>query len=121
MEEPARESGVIPAFDSRMIDQQIGEIVRRLVGALSPQAIYLFGSHAYGTPTEASDVDIMVVLPGPVPPVSVCYGRGHASLRGLLVPVELHFASAAGFHRRRNVTGSLEHEIARRGRLLYAT
>ena len=28
-----------------------------------PQKIILFGSHAYGQPTEDSDVDLMVVMP----------------------------------------------------------
>ena len=28
-----------------------------------PQQIILFGSHAYGRPTEDSDVDLMVVMP----------------------------------------------------------
>lgn len=112
--------GATPQQTQRVADETLAEIVRRLVAELSPRAIYLFGSQARGTPTDQSDVDIMVVLPRPVPPVSVCYGRGHASLRGLFLPVELHFASAAMFDRRRQVHGSLEHEIAERGRLLYA-
>jgi len=99
--------------------ERLAEITRRLVAALAPRAIYLFGSQVYGTPTDASDIDLLVVLPGPVPPVSVCYGRGHASLRGLLLPVELHFASAAGFAARRHVQGTLEAEAAQKGRLLY--
>ena len=28
-----------------------------------PEKIILFGSHAYGEPTEDSDVDLMVVMP----------------------------------------------------------
>lgn len=112
MLEAGRQSG-------RLTSEESNELVRRLREALSPRAIYLFGSHAYGTPTEASDVDVLVVLPGPVPPVSVCYGRGHASLRGLFLSIELHFASAAGFEARRDVPGTLEAEAAQKGRLLY--
>jgi uncharacterized protein len=100
-------------------DEQLAVIANRLVAALTPRAIYLFGSQAYGSPTQDSDVDLLVVLNGPVPPVSVCYGRGHASLRGLCLPVELHFASAAGFETRRQAVGSLEAEAAQKGRLLY--
>jgi predicted nucleotidyltransferase len=104
-----------------LTDEKLELIVRRLVKALSPRRIYLFGSHAYGTPGPDSDVDLMVVVRGEVPPVSVCYRKGHASLRGLFVPVELHFASEEGFERRRQAKGSLEHEIAERGRLTYAS
>lgn len=31
--------------------------------AFKPRKIILFGSYAYGTPTEDSDVDVMVVMP----------------------------------------------------------
>lgn len=31
--------------------------------AFHPRKIILFGSYAYGTPTEDSDVDVMVVMP----------------------------------------------------------
>lgn len=100
--------------------EQLDEIVRRLVAALAPRRIYLFGSQAYGQPHQESDIDVMVVLPGSVPPVSVCYRQGCACLRGMSLPVELHFASLHGFDRRRTVRGSLEHEIAQRGTLVYA-
>ncbi len=96
-------------------EEILQEIVRRLVQALRPVQVYLFGSQVYGTPGESSDVDLMIVLPGPVPPVSECYRKGHASLRGLRVPVELHFASAARFERRRTVAHSLEREVIERG------
>ena len=36
------------------------EIVKRLK-PLSPEKIILFGSYAYGTPTEDSDLDIMII------------------------------------------------------------
>jgi len=32
--------------------------------AFHPRRIVLFGSHAYGEPTEDSDVDLLVVMPG---------------------------------------------------------
>jgi predicted nucleotidyltransferase len=36
--------------------------VERLKAEFQPEEIYLFGSHAWGTPTDDSDVDLMVVL-----------------------------------------------------------
>ena len=41
------------------IQQVSDEIARRF----QPERIILFGSYAYGTPTEDSDVDLLVVLP----------------------------------------------------------
>jgi uncharacterized protein len=38
-------------------------IAQRLSAALHPDAIYLFGSHARGNPSEDSDLDFMVIVP----------------------------------------------------------
>ena len=45
--------------DAQRIQQVSDEIVRRF----RPERIILFGSYAYGTPTETSDVDLLVVMP----------------------------------------------------------
>ena len=42
-------------------EEQIQEIVRRIVAGYQPDRIILFGSYAYGTPTEDSDVDLLVI------------------------------------------------------------
>jgi predicted nucleotidyltransferase len=36
--------------------------VERLVSALKPERIILFGSYAYGNPTHDSDVDLLVIM-----------------------------------------------------------
>jgi len=40
------------------------EVVRRIVHAVDPDKIVLFGSHAEGNPREYSDLDLLVVRPG---------------------------------------------------------
>lgn len=45
-------------------EEQIQEIVRRIVAGYAPDRIILFGSYAYGTPTEDSDVDLLVIKAG---------------------------------------------------------
>jgi len=42
------------------IDVLIPQIVKRLL-PLKPDKIVLFGSHAYGTPTEESDIDLFLI------------------------------------------------------------
>ena len=44
---------------SSQIRQVSDEIVRRF----QPECIILFGFYAYGTPTEDSDVDLLVIMP----------------------------------------------------------
>ncbi len=41
----------------------LDEIVRRLVDGLNPEKIILFGSHAYVSPNENSDIDLLIVIP----------------------------------------------------------
>ena len=39
----------------------IEDIVKKIVAGYSPQKIILFGSFAYGTPAEDSDVDLLII------------------------------------------------------------
>ena len=39
------------------------ELSRQIAEAYAPEKIILFGSHAYGTPREDSDVDLLVIMP----------------------------------------------------------
>ena len=45
--------------------QEIQLICDDIVREFSPLQVTLFGSYAYGTPTEISDVDLLVVMPVP--------------------------------------------------------
>ena len=42
---------------------QVEELSRRIAEEFNPERIILFGSHAYGTPKEYSDVDLLVIMP----------------------------------------------------------
>ena len=41
--------------------ETIAEIKRRLIEQFRPQAIILFGSHAWGQPREDSDIDLLIL------------------------------------------------------------
>lgn len=45
----------------------IQNLADRIATAFHPQKILLFGSYAYGSPAEGSDVDLMVIMPLEVP------------------------------------------------------
>jgi predicted nucleotidyltransferase len=44
---------------------EINEWCRRVVREFRPERIFLFGSFAAGTPTDDSDVDVLIVMPLP--------------------------------------------------------
>ena len=63
------------------------EIVRRVVEAVAPQKIVLFGSRARGDHRPDSDIDLLVINESTVPR-SQRTVRIHAALRGLPIEVD---------------------------------
>ncbi|MEO5368808.1 MAG: HEPN domain-containing protein [Magnetococcus sp. DMHC-1] len=47
--------------------ETIAEIARTIAERFDPERIVLFGSHAHGTPTPDSDLDLLVVMPTDLP------------------------------------------------------
>jgi predicted nucleotidyltransferase len=55
-------AGVQPPGFAPVTRRALDEIVQRIVTNLHPEKIILFGSYGYGTPTEDSDVDLLVIM-----------------------------------------------------------
>jgi len=59
--------GVIKNFrikgGDKKVRQYIKDLCEQIVRVADPQKIILFGSYAYGKPTEDSDIDLLVVMP----------------------------------------------------------
>jgi predicted nucleotidyltransferase len=95
------------------------EITRRLVAEFQPEQIILFGSHAWGTPDEDSDVDLLVIVAeSDLRPIQRDV-QAHLSLSGLGVPKDILVKTRAEVERFRQVYASLEAEILERGKVLY--
>lgn len=60
---------VTPTGFSKPVAEALPEVVRRIIQALQPEKIVLFGSYADGTPTSDSDVDLLVVMETAAPSV----------------------------------------------------
>src|SRR5262245_51504996 len=63
-------------------DAALGEVIHRLVEALDPVAIYLFGSRARGTARPDSDFDLLVVTRPEDGEAGYDYARAYAPLVG---------------------------------------
>lgn len=98
----------------------IDEIVRRLVEALQPQEIYLFGSHAYGEPGRHSDLDFLVVVGDDAGDLHDLAGRGHSAMRGLRVGVDILVYHRGEMDKWSPVRCSLPHTVVKKGKRLYA-
>ena len=106
----------------RTIDQELlDETVRRIVAALQPEAIYLYGSHAYGQPHQDSDVDLFVVVKDSVLPPHRRAVAAYRALRGLFLPAEVKVATRAEFERQARWRSSIERIVLDKGKVLYET
>ena len=100
--------------------EQLDTAVRRLVAALRPERIYLFGSRARGDADQDSDFDLLVVVPEVVGSPYRLHQRAHDVLWGLGAPVDVLVVSRERFERQRGVAASLPATVEREGHLLYA-
>jgi len=97
----------------------LDKAIKRIVAALNPEVIYLYGSHAYGQPHEDSDVDLLVVVQDSSLPPHKRAIEAYRSLRGLFFPAEIKVVTRAEFERRSQWLSSLERTVKERGKLLY--
>jgi len=93
--------------------------VERLKAEFQPEEIYLFGSHAWGTPTEDSDVDLMVIVPQSEERAIRRMQRAHRCLGDLDMSKDVFIQTRAEFDRYRHLRASIQHQILNRGRKLY--
>lgn len=101
-------------------DPRLQETVRRLVAALAPERIYLFGSRARGEATEDSDYDVLVVVPHSELPAHRRDQRAYRALRGIGVAKDVLVWTRDEFESRSGVASSLPATVLREGRLLHA-
>ena len=102
-----------------LTQELLDEIVRRLVDALHPVGIYLFGSHAGGEPNKDSDVDLLVVVNETGLSNRQLARRGRKSLWGLCIPVDVVVCTVGQMEKWSQVSCNLYHTVAEEGRLVY--
>lgn len=93
--------------------------VDRLVDALSPKAVYLYGSYARGTEGPDSDIDLLVVVDADDGALRALSIEGYRALVGLGVPIELKVVTSEEFDRRSTWRSSVERAVREEGVVLY--
>jgi hypothetical protein len=99
--------------------QALDEVVSRLVKALNPVAIYLFGSRARGTARPDSDFDLIVVTRPEEGEAGYDYGRAYAPLAGRGIACDVLPVSAPDFLEDMDDPTSLCFEAAHHGIKVY--
>lgn len=95
------------------------EMTDRLVATLHPEQVILFGSHAWGTPGEGSDVDLYVIVSESSERPLQRVRRARACLGDIAVAKDILVRTRAEVEKYRLVYASLESQVLERGRVLY--
>ena len=100
-------------------DSLIQTATQKLVAEFHPEQIWLFGSHAWGTPTEDSDVDLMVIVPSSDERSIKRMQRAHSCFRGIGFAKDVLVPTRAQVDRYKHLRASLFHQVLAKGRKLY--
>jgi len=104
-----------------MIEREtIDEVKNRLVKTYDPLKIYLFGSYAWGSPSEDSDLDLLVVVDSSEERFCQRVRPGQRALFGLCIPKDIIVYTGAEFEKYAQDVTTLSYKIANEGELLYA-
>ena len=104
---------------NNLIQEQIQEMVNRIVARFHPEKIILFGSHARGNAAADSDVDLLVIMSVSGSKREKMIEIGLA-LHDIPLPKDIIVTSPDEFEWRKEVAGTIERPAAKEGKLLYA-
>ncbi|MBX9831234.1 nucleotidyltransferase domain-containing protein [Candidatus Babeliales bacterium] len=98
----------------------IDEAIKRLVKAYDPLEIYLYGDYAWGTPTEDSHLDLLIVIKSSD---EEAYKRGYLAfeaLLGLKIPKNIIVFTQEEFEKYSQDKLSDFYKIKTKGKIAYA-
>ena len=102
-----------------MSDEQLRELVERIVKAVHPLRVVLFGSTARGEVGPESDVDVLVVMPEGAHRLNTAQAV-YRNLAGVKVAVDVVVATEGDMRDYKDSPGLIYREALRDGRVLYA-
>jgi uncharacterized protein len=105
--------------DSPLVNRLIFDITDRLVKEFNPENIFLFGSHAWGTPNADSDLDLLVILSSSDISSTKRSTLAYRCLRDIPYPLDILVKTREEVEKFAQVPQSLEHQILLKGRCLY--
>lgn len=100
--------------------ETIEEVKNRLIKTYDPIAIYIFGSYAWGSPSEDSDLDLLVIVDkSDERPIKRSI-EGYKALWGLGISKDIIVYTKSEFESGAKKEMSLSHKIKSRGKVIYA-
>ena len=103
---------------AQVTEEDIQEMVRRIVAAANPVKVILFGSRARGGGRRGSDVDLLVIERDPVAQRQESV-RLRRLLRDFKVPIDIVVIGQSFAERYWDIPGSVLYPAFREGKILY--
>jgi len=99
--------------------EKINIIKESILKNVPAKYIYLFGSYAYGKPTDKSDIDVYIVVPDGIANITEIYTKIMVDLsikKIFFVDLLLNRESVFNIRRTENI---LEETICQKGKIIY--
>lgn len=97
---------------------QIGEIIERIKKQMHPRKVVLFGSYAQGTPTDDSDIDLLVVAETDLPPAKR-YSTIRSKLDAFPASFDIIVKTPAEYQKQRSIVNTIVYFADTKGKVLY--
>ena len=115
---PGGWDGKSKAMTEEEIKAEIENINRRIVAKYRPEKIVLFGSAASARPGTAKDIDLCVIKEN-FADKSAEFVKIRKILGATLMPLDILIFSGSEYDRRKNIWGTVQYEIDKKGKVLY--
>ena len=102
----------------RITEQLIEEIKDRIVRAVQPENIIVFGSYAYGTPSKESDLDLLVIMPSDEPMHSRVT-KIRKLVRDIHIPKDIIVYTPQEVEKWKDASAAFITTIIRKGKVIY--
>lgn len=105
-------------MDNIITEQQIEEIIKKIVEGYKPQKIILFGSYITGKPTEDSDIDLLIIKNTSDSP-----RKRRKKVARILwksgIPKDVFVYTEKEFTQYKDIVGTIMYEADKFGRVIY--
>lgn len=100
--------------------ETIEEVKNRLVKTYNPITIYIFGSYAWGHPSEDSDLDLLIIVDKSNERPIKRSIKGYKALWGLGISKDIIVYTTSEFESATQKEMSLFHKIKTSGKIIHA-
>jgi len=99
--------------------EKIENIKESILKFVPARYIYLFGSYAYGTPSDKSDIDIYIVIPDEINNLTEIYAKIVVDLSYKKIYYIDLFLNNETIFNKRKIENIFERTVCQKGKILY--